>query len=268
MATPSTPATPRPAATIMLLREGAQGLEVLMVVRHHQIDFASGALVFPGGKLAKGDQDARVPGRCTGIDGLTPEQIALRVGAIREAFEESGILLARSRAASAPLDANRVTELGTRYRKGLDAGDIGMADMLETEDLVLTCDALVPFAHWITPDILPKRFDTHFSLAAAPADQRAVHDGKEMVDSEWVRPNDALAQAAAGARTLVPATRLNLQKLARNMNLAGALQAARTQRIVTVSPKTIVRPTGRVLEIPAEADYGITEFAIPEDELR
>lgn len=262
---PSTPPTPRPAATIMLLRDGAQGMEVLMVVRHQQIDFASGALVFPGGKLAQGDHDERLQERCTGIKGLTAEQIAVRVGAIREAFEESGILLARSGSAAAPLDANRVTELGAKYRERLDAGEIGMADMLEAEDLVLTCEALVPFAHWITPDFMPKRFDTYFYLAAAPAEQRAVHDGKEMVDSAWVRPKDALAQAAAGARTLVPATRLNLQKLARSSSPAGAMQMARAQPIVTVLPETIVRPTGRVLQIPAEADYGITEFAFPEN---
>src|SRR5690606_18604027 len=86
---------PRLSATILLLRDGAQGLEVFMVVRHQQIDFASGALVFPGGKLAAGDRDPRAHARCDGVDGLPPDEIALRISAIREAFEESGILLAR-----------------------------------------------------------------------------------------------------------------------------------------------------------------------------
>jgi 8-oxo-dGTP pyrophosphatase MutT (NUDIX family) len=239
-------------------------MEVLMVVRHHQIDFASGALVFPGGKLAPGDHDERVRTRCTGIADLSAEQIALRTGAIREAFEESGILLARARGDSTLIGAARATQLGTRYRQRLDSGEIGIADLLESEDLLLACDALVPFAHWITPDIMPKRFDTHFYLAMAPAEQLAVHDGTEMVDSEWLRPADAVAQAAAGKRTLVPATELNLKKLARNVHVAAALDAARHQRIVTVNPQTIKQPTGIVLRIPAEAGYGITEFAVPE----
>lgn len=261
---PPTPSTPRSAATILLLREGANGMEVLMVVRHHQIDFASGALVFPGGKLAPGDYDARLLTRCTGGDGWSAEQLALRVGAIREAFEESGILLARARGSAALIGAERATELGGRYRKALDAGALGMGDMLDTEDLVLACEELVPFAHWITPDFMPKRFDTHFYLAAAPAEQRAVHDGTEMVDSEWLRPADVLQLAAAGTRTLVPATLLNVQKLAQNTNVNAALSTARAQRIVTVSPKTVERPSGRVLQIPADAGYGITEFAIPD----
>jgi 8-oxo-dGTP pyrophosphatase MutT (NUDIX family) len=107
----------RLASTIILLREIGQDMEVLMVTRHHQIDFATGALVFPGGKLNAGDQDARVRGRCSGVDGLSDHEISLRVAAIREAFEESGILLARNRGAANFVGADQATELGPRYRK-------------------------------------------------------------------------------------------------------------------------------------------------------
>src|SRR5688572_18859721 len=123
----------RLASTILLVRDGAQGLEVFMVVRHQEIDFASGALVFPGGKLAPGDRDPRVSARCTGIEGLTADQLALRVGAIREAFEECGVLLARPREGSASLSAARLADLGPRYRTRLDRGEIGIADLLEAE---------------------------------------------------------------------------------------------------------------------------------------
>ena len=119
-----------PLFTLALLRDGAEGLEVFMVVRHHEIDFAAGALVFPGGKLAPGDEDPRVQPRCTGIAGLAPEQITLRVAAIREAFEECGILLARARGEQRLLGPTRLAELGPRYRKALDKGDLGIADML------------------------------------------------------------------------------------------------------------------------------------------
>ena len=263
-ATPDTGSTPRLAATILMLRDGAEGLEVFMVVRHHEIDFAAGALVFPGGKLAAGDADPRVQPRCSGIAGLPAEQIGLRVAAIREAFEECGVLLARACGEQDLLGPERLATLGPRYRKALDKGELGIADMLEAEDLELACEQLVPFAHWITPTIMPKRFDTHFYLTAAPAEQLAVHDGSELVDSLWLRPAQALSQAAAGLHTLVPATELNVKKLGCSDSVDAALAAARTQPVVTVVPEVVKRPEGRRLIIPAEAGYGVTEFAPPQ----
>lgn len=262
-ATLSATGTTRLAATILMLRDGAEGLEVFMVVRHHEIDFAAGALVFPGGKLAAGDEDPRVRLRCTGITGLAPEQVALRVAAIREAFEECGVLLARARGQTTLLGPVRLATLGPRYRKALDQGELGIADMLEAEDLELACEELVPFAHWITPAFMPKRFDTHFYLAVAPADQLAVHDGSELVDSLWLRPALALSQAAAGVHTLVPATELNVKKLGFSDSVGAALAAARAQPIVTVLPEVVAGPEGKRLVIPAEAGYGVSEFAPP-----
>lgn len=253
----------RLAATVLLLRDGATGMEVFMVVRHQQIDFASGALVFPGGKLAAGDSDARVLQRCTGVEGMPADQIALRVGAIREAFEECGVLLARARGATALIGPERLATLGPRYRQLLDRGEIGIAEMLEAEDLVLACEQLVPFAHWITPSFMPKRFDTYFYLAVAPSEQIALHDGREMVDSVWLRPADAIAEEAAGTRTIVPATLLNVEKLGFSKDVAGALAAARAKPIVTVQPEVVQRPEGMWLTIPAEAGYSVTEFAAP-----
>lgn len=262
--TDTSAATPiRLAATVLLLRDGAAGMEVFMVVRHQQIDFASGALVFPGGKLAAGDGDARVRARCTGVEALSPEQVALRVGAIREAFEECGVLLARARGTNRMVGPERLAALGERYRKPLDRGELGIGDMLEAEDLLLACEDLVPFAHWITPSFMPKRFDTYFYLAVAPTDQIALHDGREMVDSVWLRPGDALAQAAAGTRTIVPATLLNVEKLGRSADVAGALARARAEAIVTVEPQLTKRTDGMWLEIPAAAGYSVTEFSMP-----
>lgn len=252
---------PRLSATILLLRDGAQGgLEVFMVVRHQQIDFASGAMVFPGGKLAPGDSEARVHARCRGIEDLSADQVALRVGAIREAFEESGILLAHCGRQGGPIAPDRLKALGARYRRGLDRGEIAMADMLEAEDLVLDCGALVPFAHWVTPTFMPKRFDTFFFVAKAPADQLGVHDGHEAVDSAWLRPADIVVDEAAGRRTLVPATLLNVKKLGRSDSVAAALEAARTLPIVTVQPELVQGPPNAVLRIPEAAGYGVSEF--------
>lgn len=255
----------RLAATVLLLRDGPDGMEVFMVVRHQQIDFASGALVFPGGKLAAGDLDPVAHARCTGVEGLTADEIALRIAAIREAFEECGVLLARSIGAGAAgfVEPARVAELGPRYRAALDKGEIGIAAMLEAEDLNLACETLVPFAHWTTPTFMPKRFDTRFYLAAAPAEQVLLHDGSEAVDSVWIRPQDAIAQAKAGTRTVVPATLLNIEKLGRSTTVANAIAAARADTIIEVLPEMVEGAAGITLRIPAAAGYGITEFSLP-----
>lgn len=256
------PVVPRLAATIMILRDTQQGMEVLMVTRHHEIDFFSGALVFPGGKLSKDDDNPRLLARCSGAENLPVEQVALRVGAIREAFEESGILLARERGANTLLGAERATKLAERYRQQRASGAVGLAELVDAEDLVLACEQLVPFARWITPAHSAKRFDTYFYLAAAPAEQVAVHDGQEMVDAKWIRPADALADQAAGKCKLVMVTLLNLRKLNRNSTVSAAIAAAVGRPIVTVSPQIVERPQGRMLVIPEAADYGVTEYLL------
>jgi 8-oxo-dGTP pyrophosphatase MutT (NUDIX family) len=254
------PVPARLAATIMLLRDGAEGIEIFMVVRHQDIAFAAGALVFPGGKLDVGDDDARAHARCSGAAGVPPEQLCLRIAAIREAFEECGVLLAREPGSAQFVAPARLLELGPRYRKSLDRGEIGIGEMLEAENLVLACDALVPFAHWITPSAQPRRFDTHFYVAVAPGDQLAVHDGVELVDSQWLRPAEIVAQAQAGTRMVMPPTWLNAQRLGGCRNAAEALALARRQTIVTVLPEPFKGPDGVRMRIPAEAGYGITEF--------
>ena len=264
MSAPANPPPPKLAATILMLREGAQGMEVFMVVRHQQIDFASGAIVFPGGKLAPGDSDPRVRARATGLEGLSEEQCALQIGAIREAFEECGLLLARARGETSLLGAARVQALA-KYRQPLDRGELGMADLLEREELVLACEALVPYAHWITPVFMPKRFDTWFYLARAPQEQVALHDGREAVDSVWIRPADAISQAAAGTRTIVPATLVNVQKLGFSETVDAAIEAARSQPVVSVLPLLEQRADGAVLKIPLEAGYRVSEMPMPRD---
>ena len=155
-----------PAATILLVRDSAEGIEVFMVVRHHQIDFASGALVFPGGKVDALDRAEGVRGRVDGAEGLDDWEFSMRVAAIREAFEESAVLLAREERTGRVVDAARLKALDP-YRDPLNKGEIGIADFLEREGLRLAGDMLTPFAHWITPNMMPKRFDTRFYLAAA-----------------------------------------------------------------------------------------------------
>ena len=250
-----------PAATVLLVRDGREGLEVFMVVRHHQIDFAAGAMVFPGGKVHADDGQPDVRERCDGVAGLDDAALAFRVAAIREAFEECGVLLARPAGTDRLVSAAEATPLES-YRQRLERSEVSMADFLAGANLHLACDLLVPFAHWITPVFMPKRFDTIFFVAAAPADQLAAHDGTESVDSVWVRPADALAAAERGERTIIFPTKLNVMKLGESSSVADAFARARRTPIVTVLPEVDTSGPKPRLRIPADAGYAITEAAM------
>lgn len=255
----SEPAVPVPSSTVLLLRDDPQaGLEVFMVVRHHQIDFASGALVFPGGKAAPGDHDPRVRERCHGAEGLTDEEIALRACAIREAFEECGILLAR-KAGKYTLVGPNLIEAYDGWRPRLDKGEATIMELLEDADLYLALDVLVPYAHWVTPEMMPKRFDTYFYLAVAPADQLALHDGREHVDSAWLNPGAALKECEDGKWTIIFPTRLNLEKLAPASSAADAIARAKADDIRTVTPQLVKTDTGHILRIRDDAGYTTIE---------
>jgi len=256
------PATPVPAATLLLVRDGPTGLEVFMVKRHHEIDFMPGAMVFPGGKLDPGDSDPALRPLCAGVDDVSDADLAMRVGAIREAFEECGVLLARERGAAELVDAARLTALETRYRDALQDESVSLVEMLEGERLVLACDRLEHFAHWITPERVPRRYDTHFFLGVAPPDHLAAHDGSESVDSVWISPADAIAEEKAGRRTIIFPTMLNLMKLGRATRCDEALAAARAGTVVPVLPRIARRGDAVVVEIPADADYGLTEYPV------
>src|SRR6202048_3108743 len=171
---------PRPASTILLLRDSAATkgeIEVFMMVRHYEIDFSSGALVFPGGSLDKGDQEiiAR-PELYSGGEGLDAAALSFRIAAIRETFEESGILLARPRGSNALVDAKRAGESEAADRAALCDGKTTFLKVLTDNGMLLALDELVPYAHWITPEGMPKRFATWFFLAAAPPEQAGAHD--------------------------------------------------------------------------------------------
>ncbi len=258
----SKPVEPRLAATVVLARDGAAGLELFMVVRHHQIDFASGALVFPGGSVDPTDSDPRLRALSEGVDDISDKALAVRVAAARESFEECGVLFARTERGGPLIDGARAAALGETYRKPLEAGEIGMADIAEREGLVLALDRLVHFAHWITPPHMPKRFDTHFYLAEAPGDHVLAHDGSESVDSIWVTPTQACEDADAGKLTVIFPTRLNVEKVGRSATVAEAVAAARAEPVVTVMPETEMVEGGRIMRIPLEAGYGAAELLV------
>src|SRR3954451_22099175 len=230
---------PRPASTILLLRDGESGgeIEVFMMVRHYEIDFNSGALVFPGGSVDKGDNEIIAnPALYFGGEGLDAAELSFRIAAIRETFEESGILLARPKGSKALVDAKRAGEIEAAHRTDLCESKITFLKVLADNGMLLTLDELVPYAHWITPEGMPKRFDTWFFLAAAPPDQVGAHDGNESTDSIWISPREALAGGDTARSSLPSPPTRTLIKLAKHRTAAAALDAARQDRIVTVMP--------------------------------
>ena len=250
-------AAPRPASTILLLRDGAQGeIEVFMMVRHHEIEFSSGALVFPGGSVDAADRDIIAwPELYAGGEGDDAEALSFRIAAVRETFEESGILLARPRGAKSLVEAGRAAEIDGRHRAALAERKTTFLDVLAESNVVLALDQLVPYARWITPEAMPKRYDTWFFLAAAPLGQLGAHDGRESTDSLWLSPREAVAGGESGRFKLPFPTTRNLIKLGKQPSVKAALDDARGKPVVTVMPVLTRLNGGRQLSIPREAGY-------------
>ena len=190
-------------------------------MRSTAMAFMGGATAFPGGRVDPGDDAG---------DGA-----ALRSAAIRETFEETGILLARARGQERLLSESAVAPIRERWRPRLLAGEATIGELLAAEGLVRADDLLLPAAHWITPEELPRRFDTRFFIAPAPV-QEATLEGAEHATLAWLTPRRALADAAAGTRTLALATHAILTGLALSADVAAALEEARTRRITPVLP--------------------------------
>ncbi|MFT3728999.1 MAG: NUDIX domain-containing protein [Terricaulis sp.] len=246
----ATPVEAKPAATVLLLRDEPE-FQVLMVKRHHQVDFASSALVFPGGKTHAGDADENWARHASGWDAFDATQRALRIGAIREAFEESGILLCTRRDGGAFTAA-----CDPAMRAAVDKREIEFIDVVRDLDVILNLDALTVFARWITPGFMPKRFDTWFYAAKAPPAQVAASDGRETVDAEWIAPTEALRLSKAGERTIIFPTRMNVQLLAQAASAAECVAQATARKLVPVLPEVQHRDGGQVLVIPSDAGYG------------
>jgi 8-oxo-dGTP pyrophosphatase MutT (NUDIX family) len=220
----TTSALPRDGATIMLVRDGDQGprpLEVFMLQRHPRTAFGS-IHVFPGGVVDDHDRSetvaARAPGRSDDAAsaelGVGSGGLGFWIAAIREAFEEAGVLLART-ADGAPLqlDDPRTAERFHLHRRSLHAGEVTFAEVLAAEALTLTVDEVHYWSHWITPEGEPKRFDTRFFVAAAPAGHTYAHDDVELIGSGWVRPADALNATRDGRYPMIMPTIATLEEL-------------------------------------------------------
>jgi 8-oxo-dGTP pyrophosphatase MutT (NUDIX family) len=247
------PVVPAPAATLVLLRDRpAGGFDVLLMQRHHKSKFAAGDFVFPGGKVEVDDNPDDAVRWCAGLDlagaartlGLEhapATALGYWIGAIRETFEEAGVLLATcADGRPVALPAARVAD----YRRAVQADNRAFWAMIRDEKLRLATDRLVYFAHWITPDGLPLRFDTRFFAAPMPLGQDAVGDDHEMVSLRWLAPREALDAHARGELSLRNPTVRNLMLFDGSASTAEALGRLRGRRVQTIRPKVVVDASG------------------------
>lgn len=257
---------PRSSSAVMLLRDADQGLEVFMVRRVIQSDFMPDVYVFPGGSVSRDDQAAETtPEICTELttgtadpEGRTTLGIGVRAAAIRELFEEAGVLLAyQGNEVLAVNDAN-IARFAA-YRQAFNERQGSLVEMARAEHLTLATERLSYFAHWVTPEGMPKRFDTHFFLATAPAEQQAAHDRLETSEGIWIAPAEALARAERNEFPLVFATLHQLHELAAFTSVAEALQA--TAPVKTHMPVLVERDGQFHVHLPGDEN---NSWAVPE----
>ncbi len=270
------PVPVRDAATVMLLRDtvdgtGAPTIEVCMLRRNLASEFVAGAYVFPGGSVDPEDGDAEMEALCRGLSDRQASDIlsvdsgglAFWVAALRECFEEAGVLVAHVAAGEgaaepALLDTTDpvVAARFAGYRDGVNAGTTRLLDVCRAEGLALAADSVYYVSRWVTPELAPRRYDTRFFVTAAPAGQVARHDDTETIATIWVRPTDALDRFEAGEIELLPPTIANLRNLAPFTTTNEALAwAAGVTDVVTMLPIVLVED-GQILVLrPGEDGY-------------
>lgn len=248
---------PIPAATVLLLRDEPQ-FEVLMIARAARSSFAGGALVFPGGRVDPGDADPQWAEHATGL-ARDPVIAAAQVAAVREAFEEAGVLLARG-PGGALLGADEAAALGP-WRANVERDDTLFLTLVRRHGLTLAADLLTLFAHWIAPPGLHRRFDTLFFVAPFPKGQEIMEDGDEATEALWITPAAAVAARAAGTRKIIFPTARNLELLGVSRSTQEVIDFARRRPIRAVIPDTIARDGAMYLKLPDDLGYPVTEEA-------
>jgi 8-oxo-dGTP pyrophosphatase MutT (NUDIX family) len=252
------PAEPRQAATVLLLRDGDPGLEVYLLRRTRGMPFAGGMTAYPGGSVDPRDADID-----TAWAGPTPAQWATAFGcdervarelvcaAVRETFEEAGVLLAGPVADG---EAGIVPDVSgddwEEQRQALLTRDLSLSELLAGRGLALRSDLLRPFAHWITPPVEPRRYDTKFFAAALPPGQEARDVSTEADEVAWLTPSAALAEVRAGTRPMMPPTIHTLGQLEPFPDVAAALAGSPPEPLHPISPTFEETPEGRWAVLP------------------
>jgi 8-oxo-dGTP pyrophosphatase MutT (NUDIX family) len=255
----------RDAATVLLIRDRPAGLEVYLLRRVRGMPFAGGMTAYPGGSVDPRDSETALawagPSPAEWAAAFDTDEglaRALVCAAVRETFEEAGVLLAGPPGGDVLSDVD--TAEWEAVRRALLAREVSLAQALSARGLAVRSDLLRPWAHWITPEVEPRRYDTKFFVAAVPAGQTARDVSGEADEATWLRPADALAEHAAGTRTMLPPTLITLNDLVPHDTVAGALAAAPPRPITPVLPAlefepdgspVVVTPDGQRVRLPA-----------------
>src|SRR4051812_19351320 len=250
------PAEPRQAATVLLLRDGEPGLEVYLLRRTKGMPFAGGMTAYPGGGGDPRDGDTEVAwfgpspaqwATAFGCDQRTARELVC--AAVRETFEEAGVLLAGD-----PEGGRVVPDVSgddwEDQRQALLSRELSLAELLAGRGLALRSDLLRPFAHWITPPVEPRRYDTKFFAAALPVGQEARHVSGEADEVSWLTPEAALHEMRAGTRPMLPPTIHTLGQLQPFADVAAALAGSPPEPLHPISPTFVTEPDGRWAVLP------------------
>ena len=258
---PDQPVTPRPAATILMLREGPDGMETLMLRRTRRAGFVPGAYVFAGGRVDAADGEEASVRR---LQGLTPTAAAGRLGlaadtrppaaayyvaALREAFEETGLLVGSHLSGGPALSAGEDPEVA-RVRDRLLADEITFGEALDMLQVTVNAAAVEYVAHWITPIQEPRRYDTRFFAAVVERDRKVLLNPAEMTEALWLTPKEALDRHARGRLPMVFPTIRTLEDLRDYRTPLEALQAHASREIPPILPRLVKTPTGVGMQIP------------------
>ena len=261
---------PRKATTVILLREkGAGGFEVFLLKRHEKSSFMGGNYVYPGGRV---DADDGLPDILPFCKGLSPqkahlvlknskpaeENIGYWIAGIRELFEEAGVLFAYDQAGNLfrPRDSDDQERLSLS-RTSIHRKELSFLELLRRESFCLALDQLYYYAHWITPEARPERFDTRFSLARHPEGQEANHDRKETTAGIWITPQQALEENLKGEVVLSPPTLKTLEDLARSRTIDEVFASLGKKEISPILPVLTKVSDGPLLVFPWDPDYPI-----------
>ena len=249
------------ASTVIVLREADQGLETFLLCRHHQSGFMGGAHVFPGGKVDPSDAEpswrARVDRPTEEITERLGESdpevgLGLLVAAVRETFEEAGVLLAST--------ASGVDLVAARERLH---GGASFSALATDVDMKIQSTALTPYARWITPKMESRRFDTRFYVAVLPEGQSASHDGTETTSATWLRPAGAIDDMYAGRIKLAPPTVRTLQWLAQFDDAKSVIADALSRKPPLVRPRLVTGDDGWFLALPGDPEHPESEVVLP-----
>ena len=266
---------PRPAATLILVRDTHAGMEVFMIRRSQAAEFVGGAHVFPGGGVDAADATSELAAYCEGLDdfeasrllGVERGGLAYWAAAMRECFEEAGLLLAHDAGGRyADLNQPQRAEVFAQWRKSVRSGQATLADLCREQQLRLAAGRLAYYSHWITQPGRARRYDTRFFVAVAPTAQTPSHDNSETVDHLWIRPAEALERHRRGDLHLVFPTIKTLESIAHFSTTGALMEFARSPReMPAMAPRAATTRAGRKILVPGDYAYAEVGRLDPDD---